>query len=1331
MARLITCVTFFTLIAVFGVGCEDMVDLAEVEALLRLEQDWDGDGTFQALPPDSAGTGDFLADFGQAVVRQISVRHIVMVNDESVQGFLVWDRENGIRLGEGTSSSFHFDRPPVSELEPGQTTAIAVYYVPEEETGADGTLIIETNDPDNQEVVVRLSGSGVSPDIQVCLIEAGSLTEQCNDEIQPGTLKIDFGACDLGEGNSRQFLVRNQGVFQLSIAAGSGRGGVDFGTGTSSEYILDPGPWTGSLEPGESKPFSVNYTPGDGGPDEGTVEISSNDPDEPMVVVDLLGSGLAPRICPQPPLVVDFGSIQVGTTSQKSFRFTSCGNQVLTVSEISIDSGNHGYFDFTMQIDAPFDLGSGEAFDIELTYSPQGEGAHTGRVIISSNDPNAPEGWVDLIGRATSSPMCDIHVQPATVDFGSVPVAGFSNQIITISNNGDSDCRISAIDGPTGSADFSLPTMPGLPMIVPPGEARQLTVKYQPGEAGSDQATLTLVCDGDPDEPETDITLTGEGVEPPPCDFQVDPALLNFGVIPIGDHRELNSRIWNFGSETCTIFSWNLTLNSDPVFIPSSLPFPQPRLGPGGFVDVNVAFDPQSPGLFNGTLEVKGGMSALDVLIVNIELSGAADPARMCINPEVLDFGPVGVGSQHDMGFDITACGGADLQIRQVSFDGVNPDFSFVTAPAVPFTLQSGLTRTIEVRYAPSDAGMDFGRVLISSNDNQLPTGVVHLTGNYSGTCPSVFYCQPDRLVFPATDIGRSSVMSFICINHGSETLTVVDVSREAGTSSEFSVSAPGIPLLVPPGGELHVEVEYLPADVGTDGGAVLISSEFGSAGCDNFTLITVPVEAEGITPDLPECIEPSQFQPQLQFAWPNGNISNPQWVQVGMTPIVINLTDDDGDGQIDEGDVPDIVFNSFLGVQGVFDGMLRAISGDDGHEIWTIPDLNLRTEYPTQLAAADIDGDNRPEILALKLAPRDANMLLQQTGNILCFEHDGSLKWESEPWHGPTGYYEDLSALGIADLDNDGHPEIFRGASVFDRHGHLLWEGTGGQGLIGAGSGVFSTAADLDGQGTMELVAGNTAYRADGTIMWQAAAPDGLAAVADFNMDGQPEVLLISTGLGGGVMILDGQTGAVLDSLDDPDVNAILPPVIADIDGSGGPEVALTGVVGAQFYFWGLDVSETDFQISVIWSDLLEDTTYGGGNTAFDFEGNGPFEVLHNGEKKVSIFTGLGHTQIYTAPRSSATYIEMPVVADVDNDGHAELIIVQNGGAGSLEFPPVEEGILVYGNLNDDWVATRRIWNQLDYHVTNVRENGTIPRFETPNWTVYNNFQTNEPFCE
>ena len=42
------------------------------------------------------------------------------------------------------------------------------------------------------------------------------------------------------------------------------------------------------------------------------------------------------------------------------------------------------------------------------------------------------------------------------------------------------------------------------------------------------------------------------------------------------------------------------------------------------------------------------------------------------------------------------------------------------------------------------------------------------------------------------------------------------------------------------------------------------------------------------------------------------------------------------------------------------------------------------------------------------------------------------------------------------------------------------------------------------------------------------------------------------------------------------------------------------------------------------------------------------------------------------------------------------------------------------------DWIQARRIWNQHTYHVTNVREDGTIPQFEPPSWQSLNTFRTN-----
>ena len=91
--------------------------------------------------------------------------------------------------------------------------------------------------------------------------------------------------------------------------------------------------------------------------------------------------------------------------------------------------------------------------------------------------------------------------------------------------------------------------------------------------------------------------------------------------------------------------------------------------------------------------------------------------------------------------------------------------------------------------------------------------------------------------------------------------------------------------------------------------------------------------------------------------------------------------------------------------------------------------------------------------------------------------------------------------------------------------------------------------------------------------------------------------------------------------------------------------------------------------------------------------------------------------------PRLSRTTTEYPVVADVDNDGSAEIVVVSDAGFDNNQTSPT---VQVIRDVEDRWIQARRIWNQHTYHVTNVREDGTIPQFEQPNWATLNTFRTN-----
>lgn len=472
----------------------------------------------------------------------------------------------------------------------------------------------------------------------------------------------------------------------------------------------------------------------------------------------------------------------------------------------------------------------------------------------------------------------------------------------------------------------------------------------------------------------------------------------------------------------------------------------------------------------------------------------------------------------------------------------------------------------------------------------------------------------------------------------------------------------------------------------------------------------------------------------------------------VCMNPVVANLSDDNADGKTDTLDTPDIAFVAWDHSEGSCcdeEATLYVVSGKcnaDGTMDTLASIATVDLDESGGLAVGDLDGDGIPEIVAMKLfSGTVAYKRATDDGKVW------GVLWENDQYPVRDVHTRGGAQPSLADLDGDGTPEVIIGNVVLNgKTGALQWDGvvkSGGTGGIGNNAflGPVSIVSDIDLDKSPDVIAGHTVYEADGTVKWTYSEPssvgycggslpcDGFAAVGNFDADDEGEVVLVRQGE---IVVLehDGAVKLVIPipwddcSAGGEVANESGPPTIADFDGDGRPEI---GTAGADYYVVadldcvGDPLPDGCFAENILWVKDNEDcSSRATASSVFDFEGDGRAEVIYADETSFRILDGkTGATLYEDLSHGSNTRLEMPVIADVDNDGNAEIIIPEN------ENKDGTPGIEVWKDANNNWVRSRRIWNQHSYHISNVSEDGIVPAYEEPNWlgeNPQNNFRQN-----
>lgn len=422
---------------------------------------------------------------------------------------------------------------------------------------------------------------------------------------------------------------------------------------------------------------------------------------------------------------------------------------------------------------------------------------------------------------------------------------------------------------------------------------------------------------------------------------------------------------------------------------------------------------------------------------------------------------------------------------------------------------------------------------------------------------------------------------------------------------------------------------------------------------------------------------DPAPRMPELAFAieW--------QWSDVEGTepslPLVANVTDDNADGVIDTRDTPDVIMQEQLG------GWLLVIDGATGKEHVRIANT---PPYGTDPAIGDVDADGRPEILSI------------EDFQVIAHDGDGHELWRSAMPSENVG----STTPTLADLDQDGFAEILSDRAIFDSHGVLL-------NTLGGGDSFGPTvAADLDGDGMLELIYAGSAFHADGSTAFSATS-EAYAAIADLDGDEIPEVFLATRD---SMLVLehDGQERKRVALPPSAGIEGqMTPPLIADINGDGLPEIADTGDNLLSVY------RGTD--LSLIWSAHVDRPSGSSlwGASAFDFDGDGMLEIVYADQTRLHVFDAADGSERWGFTLNGMSQGAFPVIADIDNDGSAEILLGARSGGNAAS-------LIAFGAAQGSFMPARRIWNQYNYVADDVSEDASLVFPAPGSWRLTNTFR-------
>lgn len=612
----------------------------------------------------------------------------------------------------------------------------------------------------------------------------------------------------------------------------------------SSVFSQNSAPTPLTVGPGSSYSHGFGCQPLGVGTHVGAINISSSDPDESTVTLSLSCRGVKPDILVNP-TSVPFGGVPVGgSSSAVRVTISNANNPTtsgLTVTSAAFVGANPTNFSKSGPCASGCNISPGGSSYIDVVFSPTAVGGRSATLRLSSNDVETPTTDVPLTGTGQQPNIALSQPTNGTLAFGDVNVGQTSSQQpVTVRNDGNlalSITGVSLLGANASSFAISNGQVPPPSFPISAGGQASWLVTCTPATAGAKSAVLR-VASNDPDQPNTDVTLTCNGTQ---SALTVSPSPVSFGTHRVGAPLDSTSvMLQNTGGGSLTISALALTGDSEISIVTApSLPL---VLASGGTSNLTLGFLPTDSSTFSATLVIT---SSDPNSPTNLAISGTGEEATIEVTPgSPVDLGPVCVGLDTDTMFAIASVGTGPFEVSSLGASPAAFTIDMVSS-TLPVTLDGTATLDFRLRTHPTGTGPLSGQVSIGTD---LPTTPLVIDVSAVGIA-SGLAAAPASIDFGQVAVGEDSDARVLTVSNcaAGASVTITGVDLTGGDAIGFRIdSGPRPPPdeVVPRTESRSWDVVFQPARAGSHVAALTIATTGGD--------IVVPLSgsASGGDPD-------------------------------------------------------------------------------------------------------------------------------------------------------------------------------------------------------------------------------------------------------------------------------------------------------------------------------------------------------------------------------------------------------------------------------------------------------------------------------------------------